>query len=54
MSVMIKKIKNPLALPIDMPSNARCQYWRGCEKRAIFTVPMFMGKIKVCARHADK
>jgi hypothetical protein len=54
MSVTIKKIKNPLARPIMFASQARCQYWRGCEKRATFIVPMFMGVIHVCAGHADK
>ena len=54
MAVQLKKIKNPLARPIMFASNVRCQYWRGCEKRAIFIVPMFMGTIKVCAGHADR
>lgn len=53
MSVIIKKIKNPQARPIMFASEVRCMHWAGCERRATHIVPMFMGTIKVCPRHAD-
>lgn len=53
MSITLRKVKNPAARPIMFDSNRRCQTWRGCSHRAVFMVPMFMGQIAVCARHAD-
>lgn len=53
MSVTLRKIRNPQAQPITFDSHARCMYWAGCAHRATHNIPMFMGEIKVCARHAD-
>ncbi len=53
MSITLRKVKNPNARPIMFASGRRCQHWRGCQSRAIFMVPQFMGQIAVCPRHAD-
>jgi hypothetical protein len=52
-AVTLRKVRNPLARPITFASQVRCMYWRGCERRAVFIIPMFMGVIKVCPYHAD-
>lgn len=53
MAVTLHKIQNPQARPILFASQVRCMHWAGCGHRATHIVPMFMGVIKVCARHAD-
>lgn len=42
------------AFKITVPGGARCQHWAGCQDAAEYDVPMFMGMIKVCGRHAGE